>query len=905
MKAIIACRRWKGRRNPAFQVFAMLLVVLLVWGARASAGDNGEGLEQEVLRATLDNGLRVVIVLNKTAPVAASVVNYLVGSNEAPKDFPGMAHAQEHMMFRGNPDLSADQLASITAAMGGMFDADTQQTVTQYFFLTPAEDLDVALHIEAIRMRGVLDNEKLWEQERGAIEQEVARDYSSPEYVFYTKLLAAMFKGTVYAHDALGTRASFDRTTGKMLKQFYDDWYAPNNAIIVIVGNIDPQKTLAKIKTLFGSIPSRKIPQRPKIALEPVTSETLKLDTDLPYGLAMTAFRMPGYDNPDYAAAEVLADVLDSERSKLYALAAEGKVLNVQFNMNAFPQAGISYALAAFPKGGDAQAALDEVRKVLSDTLKEGIPLDLVEAKKRREKTNAELQKNSIFELAMAWSQSLAVEGRNTPQANVEAVDKVSVEDVNRVARKYLAMDHAVTAILTPKASGKPILSKGFGGKESFALKPTEKVKLPQWATEGLHRLSIPESTLNPVAFTLPNGLKLIVQPQSVSDTVSIFGHILNNPDLQTLQGKEGVGEVLDQLFSFGTTSMGRTAMQKALDDIGADASAGTDFSLQVLTNYLDHGLQLLADNELHPALPEAAFKIVRSQVAGTVAGLIESPDFLNFQAIKSALYPKDDPSLRHATPKSVSSLSLQDVQGYYESVFRPDMTTIVVIGNVTPEDAKRVIEKHFGSWKASGPKPKVFLPPVPPNNPSTTVTPDTSLVQDKVTLGETVGITRSSPDYYALELGNRVLGGGFYATRLYRDLREKTGLVYNVSSSFEADRTRTLYTVEYACDPTSVSEAQAIVQRNLMEMQTHIVGAEELRQAKAMLLREIPLSESSAQSIAHGFIDRVELGLPLDEPILAARRYVELTAEQVRDAYAKWLRPKDLVQVTIGPNPQ
>ena len=117
------------------------------------------------------------------------------------------------MMFRGSPGLTAGQLADISAALGGDFNADTQQTVTQYFFTVPAENIDVALHIEAIRMRGILDTEMLWEKERGAIEQEVARDISNPEYVFYTKLLAAMFQGTTYAHDALGTKSSFDETS--------------------------------------------------------------------------------------------------------------------------------------------------------------------------------------------------------------------------------------------------------------------------------------------------------------------------------------------------------------------------------------------------------------------------------------------------------------------------------------------------------------------------------------------------------------------------------------------------------------------------------------------------------------------------------------------------------------------
>jgi zinc protease len=196
-------------------------------GATSVVPDTG------VLRATSPT-VSVVIVRNSLAPVVATSVNYLAGSAEAPDGFPGTAHAEEHMMFRGSPGLTADQLADIGSIVGGDFNANTREGLTQYLFTVPAEDLDIALHIEALRMRAVLASPKEWEHERGAIEQEVAQDLSEPGYRLFEKLRARMFAGTPYAHDALGTRPSFQKTTAQMLKDFHDSWYAPNNAILVM-----------------------------------------------------------------------------------------------------------------------------------------------------------------------------------------------------------------------------------------------------------------------------------------------------------------------------------------------------------------------------------------------------------------------------------------------------------------------------------------------------------------------------------------------------------------------------------------------------------------------------------------------------------------------------------------------
>ncbi len=894
------------RVAPTAGALALILAALLVLAPAAGAGPKEAGPEQGVLRATLQNGMRVVIVRNTLAPVVTTMVNYLVGSVEAPPGFPGMAHAQEHMMFRGSPGLSADQLAGIIAAMGGKFNADTQQTITQYFLTVPSADLDVALHIEAIRMRGVLDSEKLWGRERGAIEQEVAQDYSSPEFIFYTKLLADMFKGTPYEESPLGSVASFDKTTGQMLKKFHETWYAPNNAILVVVGDVEPEKALAAIKGHFGRIPPKKLPARPAFHLSPVKAETIRLRTDESYGLAVIAFRLPGYDSPDHPACRVLADALSSQRGALFGLVPEGKALYAGFSLDTMPQGGLGYALAAFPKGADAEALVKEMRAILAESLKKGLPADLVEAAKKTRRTKAELRKNSVLGLADTWSDALALQGKESPEDVVRAIEKVSPEDVNAAARRYLDMEHSVVSILTPESSGKAMPGRAGGPKvESFTPAHVKPVKLPGWAEKALKRLEIPKSAVNPTVTVLPNGLKLIVQPESVSDTVSVYGHVRSNSDMETPKGKKGVDEVLEQLFSYGSATLDRVAFQKALDGIGAQESAGADFSLKALAGHFDRGVRLLADNELNPGLPEAAFEVVRRQVAATAAGRLESPDYLTKKALAEALFPKGDPSLREATPQSISSLSLDDVKAYFRKVFRPDLTTVVVMGKVTPEGAREVIEKYFGAWKAEGPQPETFLPAVPPNGPSSAGVPDRSRVQAEVALAQTLGLTRSDPEYYALELGNHVLGGAFYATRLFRDLREETGLVYTVSSSFDMGVTRSIYGVTFGCDPKNVDKASAIVLRDLGQMQTTPVPPEELGRAKALLLREIPLSQSSVDLIAEKLIYLSTHFLPLDEPVLAAYKYVALSAGEVQTAYAKWLRPGDLVRVVEDPPPK
>jgi zinc protease len=888
------------------KILTLILGAVLSIGTLDAPGFAQTANSTDVTRATLDNGLRVVIVRDALAPVVTVQENYIVGGNETPDGFPGTAHAQEHMAFRGCTGLTADQIGAIYAQIGGFQNAETKQHSTQYFVTAPSQDLDVALHIDAACMADVVNSQEQWEQERGAIEQEVARDLSNPTYSFIVRLNHDLFRGTPYEHDPLGTTESFNKTTGAMLKEFYKKWYAPNNAILVISGDVDPTATLAKIKQFYGAIPRHDIPDKPTINLEPVAADSFTLDSNLPYLLTFVSFRFPGTDSPDFAPCQILSDVLASQRGDIYGLVPQGKALGASFAMlETYRKASAAFAYGALPAGADPAALQAELKKIVANYATNGLPADLVEAAKKGEIASAEFGRNSISNLASLWSQALADEGRQSPDEDVEAIKRVTIDDVNRVAKKYLLNQNAIVATLKPRPSGEPAAAKGFGGTEKTTSTPSTPVALPEWAEASVKALRVPQSSIHPVDMQLANGIRLIVETEKTSPTVTLVGSIKAQTQMQTPPAKDGVADVLEGLFSYGTKSLDRLQFQKALDDIAASESAGSSFSLKVLKQDFKRGVELLADNELHPALPQDAFNVVQQQAAEATEGELQSPGYRTERALTLALVPPHDPLTRETTPKTIKTVTYEDIQNYYAKTFRPDLTTIAVIGDITPEEARSVIEKCFGSWQASGPKPDVTLPPVPGNKPGAVNVPDPTSVQDQVQLVLGLEMNRFSPDYYALRLGNHVLAGGLYATRLWRELRQKTGYVYGVNDSIEAGETRANYAIDFGCDPKNVSKARALIERELIDMgQTNVTPAE-LQQAKALILRQIPLAEASEDAIAGGFVARSRVGLPLDEPYKAAEKYFNMPADEVRVAFAKWIKPANFIQVVRGPVPQ
>lgn len=883
---------------------AALLAAILVCALTPSAARATQ--QQSIVRTTLRNGLQVIIVPNKLAPVVTTEIVYKAGSNE--QRYPGEAHALEHMMFRGTKSVSSAQLYEIGQLLGGDYDADTKSTSTEYFFTVPSQYMDVALRLEADRARNALLSQKGWLAERGAIEQEVTQDASDPFQNLETRtILPAIFSGTAYANDTLGTLPVFNHDiSAQVLRRFYETWYRPNNAVLVVAGDVDSKRALNEIESYFSGIPAAPVPTKPAVHPQPLKPATYHVTTDYPVTIAALAMQTPGWSDKDYAAFQVAEEVLDNQRSDLFGLVASGKAFGTALvDVQSEPRATATLLYGIIPAAAKADDFMTQLKNVVTSYQKWGVPADLVEVAKRRALADKGFENNSISGIALSWGDAVGTRDQKSPDEEVAAIERVTVADVNRVLRRYVDFRHAITIYATPSNSGKVATGNG-PAKENNAVAPSKSQPLPAWAQERFAQIRVPERTLSPVSMTLSNGMRLIVQPEQVSHTVEVSGRIDTNEALQAPADKLGVEDIVNGLFPFGTSQYNRLQLREQLDAIAGEMQAGTSFSLKVPSGQFDRGMQLLADDELHPAFPEQAFNIVRMQEVQGLSGEEKSPQHLSDVALASALYPQTDPENAFATVKTASNVELSDVKAYYAKAFRPDETTVTVIGDVTPAQARAVIEKYFGAWKAQGARPSLALPSVPRNKATAVQVPDPSRVQSSVQLAQVMDLKRSDPHWAQVQVGNAILGGNAsFGTLLMDDLRTNNGLVYFAYSALESHKNRSVFMITYACDPDKVNPAEQMALRDLNLLESGKIDVSRLQRAKTMLVSDIPLREQSFGGIASGFLTYAGLGLPLDQATIDARREVSASASSISSALKQWIYPNAFVRVILGPGPK
>lgn len=885
-----------------------LLLAILVTLGFALGTASATAPTSDFLDTTLPNGLRVVIVRNRIAPVVATEMTYLVGSRDDPPQFPGMAHAQEHMMYRGTHNISGAELGTIATALGGDFNAQTKETTTQYSFTVPAADLEVILRIEADRMRAINDDQSAWQIERGAIEQEVAADLSQPGNDFFDHVRAIAFRGTGYEHDGVGTKAAFDRLTGSELQEFHARWYAPNNAVLVIAGDVEPTVALAQVRAHFAAIPRRPIASH-AIAHPPTIQRTVLHErSTMIYPLATVAYRFPGISDRDFLPSYVLQAMLGSATGPLQTLQDSGDALDAEWSsMPYVPEGQIGFASVALPPGANPAEMTVRVEHILNDWATHGVPRDLFRLTQQRLIAEQEESRNSISELASDWSDTIAIDGEPTIAHEQDLIAAVTQTDVNRVARNVLDPRHAIVGDLTPSADASH--GDGLSAPAMTRENPLDRhpaaTTMPAWARSLVHSLSLPASPLHPTSYRLANGVRVIVQPESISDAVFVFGSIRTLPALQEPADQVGISSVLGNMFAAGSAHLDRIAFRHALDSINASVRTGTNFGLEARPATFEHGLALLADAELHPRFDEATFELARRQSMQELETALNSTRTQAVRGTEHALLPAADPTLREPTLSGLAGLRLDAARAYYATVFRPDLATIVVVGNVSPDRARAAIEHEFGSWHTNGSAPVLRLPSVPLNAPQEVIVPVPSMQQSAVTLTETLNVTRDDPQRAALEVGNAILGGGRVApqqTRLFRDLRQNSGLVYSVYSQLHIGDMRSRFEIGYASDPSNEQRLLSLVNDEVERMRSEPVDPSELALMKAALVRSAIVSDESVAAIGGSLLAAASAGQSLDRARVDTASLLTVDQAAIQHAFATTIDPKRFVRTILHP---
>jgi zinc protease len=829
---------------------AVIAVLFFFLPTLAAAQSPAPALDHPILRATLANGMHVIMLPNRLAPVVTSAIFYNVGFDD--DTLPGIAHATEHMLFRGTTNVSAGQFADIATRAGAQYNALTSNEYTLYYFKVPAAYTGVALHLEADRMRNAQISDAAWKTERGAIQQEIRAQLSIPGYAIGMKLRETFFKGMPFATASGGTIASFEKMTATDIRAFYRKWYQPSNATIVIAGDIDAAKTLADVHAQFDAISKSASPTHASFVVPVLASASITDSMDFPMGFAALAYRLPGQKDADYAAAQVLTEALRNGRGALTDLSAEGKILAAIDIAAAFPEVGASFFVAIPSPGAPPSAALTLIGGVLESYRTNGIPADLVEAAKTSILSQQAYRQASISGLAFEWVESALIGA--SPDDVFAAVQKVTKADVDRVLRTYFSQGHQISVVILPKPTTQIAKVDPSAGIENVTYRPSVHERLPRWAQAALSApLKVPADDKSTFEIKLPNGIHLVVRRESTSPTIVLDGYIRTDSQLYEPTGKDGVSLILDGLMGWGTKTYDRKAYQAQLDLIAADELLGTGFGLKVQSKDFERGMELLADGMLHPSFAAADFAVVKSKMLQSVTATNKLPQTKADLAQRLALYAPGDPRRRDVTAQTIAAIGLADVLKYYRFAYRPDETSIAIVGDVSPEQAQRVVEKYFGTWGAIGAAPSFRYPHIKAaSTKSQTVTVKSATSQQsEVTLKQIFTMTRGDADYVPMLLANTILSGEGTGSMLFENLRTKFGYVYNVDSEFSVRRSEAEFTISYSSAPKDVNKANAAAVAIIRNLQTKPLPSVELQRAKALLLAQRVLPLDSYDGVA------------------------------------------------------
>ncbi|MBV8382670.1 MAG: insulinase family protein [Planctomycetaceae bacterium] len=859
-----------------------------------------------VFERTLANGFKALVLPRTYAPVVVCDLYYPVGSVVEPAGKSGLAHLVEHTLFKGIKRFPKGQIDRLAFVAAGQSNAETSEDSTHYWFAFPSDRWELALTIEADRMQGAAFDPREVEAERHVIVEERARDLDSPLGRLDQTHLAVAYLRHPYRNPILGWPDDLARIGVEDLRNFYQTHYRPDGAVLVVVGDVDPEAALDRIETHFGPLPRGQTERPSPLVDEPRQTgrRDFTLDDSESVARGLLGWHTVARRHRDGPVLHVLSDLLTcGRRSRLWDALVERQQLAtwVETAQEDARWAG-QFLLQVEAAPGVEPARLERaIAEVIGRIAEDGPTSEELTRSRHRLEAAWRWEQEDLSGLAAGLGQVALWDDWRAWQGEHCAALAVEADDIRRVASTYLSESSLTVGWSLPR----PVRSMAVLLPTEVAPKAPRPVVAPPSPERpialAVHAGCSKLADFRPQRSVLPNGLRLVSERRPGTGIVALELFV----DAGLLrEARPGLGYLTGRMLEEGTLTRPAGALAEAIEDIGGTLDVGaTGASLRVRAEDLPLALELLADVALRPAFPGEALPWAKRRIAAELQSDRDDPAFraeLIFRGLVYGDYPyARDP---RGSAREIARLTLDDVREHHRRHFTADNAFLVAVGDFEPRRLNALVKTHFQVWPGRG-EPAPPLPRLVRSARPRVRRVAHPGAQVHIVLGH-LGIPRSHPDFDALSVLDHILGSGpGFTDRLSRLLRDEMGLAYSVGGGItdSADVAPGLFRVYAGTTPDEADRAVAVIVDQVRAMHTGAFSDDEVDRARRYLAGAWVFDFQTVEQRAERLLELERWGMGLDEPLQWPERIAQITPRQVRRAAKTHLDPSALIRVEYG----
>jgi zinc protease len=885
--------------------FAMISVAMsLAGGAQAQpagrTSDSGApDISLDYERFVLPNGLTVVVHEDRKAPVVAVSIWYRVGSKNEPEGKSGFAHLFEHLMYNGTENYDGEWFEPMQRVGATSMNGSTWLDRTNYYQTVPTPAVDLALWMESDRMGhllGAVTQEKL-DNQRGVVQNEKRQGDNQPYGRVNYNLYEGLFPPShPYRHSTIGSMEDLNAASLEDVHQWFRDYYGPNNAVLVLVGDIDAATARTKVERYFGDIPAG--PEVDEfevwIPVKETSSHEIQHD-EVPAVLANRAWAVAPRSTRDRALLDLAANVLGQGRnSRFYLDLLYNRQLatSVSIGVTPFELASVFDLSVVLNPGVSAPVASEAIDRLVAEFIAEGPTAE--ELNRAVTGMNAALirgleQVNGKANI-LAEGELYADDPAFVKQY-LEWVNSATPEDVRAAAETYLSRGwHQVDVVPTGDYAA------GAGVDRSSGL-PTLPTELPTLAFPAIHEA------------TLSNGIRVVLAERHAVPVVEMSMQF--DAGYAADAGRKlGVASFAMSMLDRGTRE--RTALEVAAEAerLGANLSAGSNLdasvvALSAIKSELGASIDLWADVILNPVFAQDEIDRLRASWIPTIAQEKAQPLSLALRLLPPAIYGANHaygvPFTGSGTEESIASITRDDLIGFKGTWLRPDNARIFIAGDTTLAEITPLLERAFRDWDApSTPLPTKNVADVTlPRTPRVILIDKPNSPQSFILAGHVAPGLGTDRDL-AIEAMNDVLGGTFTA-RVNMNLREDKGWAYGAQTVFQNAKGPRPFLVFAPVQTDRTGDSLTELINELTSIKTsRPVSPDEMARVIAGSTRELPGQFQTANAVLASLITSARYGRPLDYAATLTERYEALGIDDL-EAATEFVSPQSLIWVIVG----